>query len=144
VPTALVEDATQDAFVVVHRRLADLRPDASEKAWLFGIAMRVASDYRRTQRRKGAVSFDPESAPTRDASPFESTLKAQAVQKLETFLATLDEEKRAVFVLGELEGMSAPEMAEALSANVNTIYSRVRLARERFVEFLANDRQKAR
>jgi RNA polymerase sigma-70 factor (ECF subfamily) len=139
VPPSQVEDAAQDAFVVVHRKLADLRPDASEKAWLFGIALRVASDYRRTLRRKGTVSFDPELAPSRDTSPFDGTAKAQEARLLEDFLNGLDDDKRAVFVLAELEGASAPEVSEALGCNVNTVYSRLRLARERFVSFLAEN-----
>jgi RNA polymerase sigma-70 factor (ECF subfamily) len=136
VPPALVEDATQDSFVVVHRRISDLRPDASEKAWLFGIAMRVARDYRRTQRRKGAQSFDADTATSHDAGPFDRTAKAEAARVLERFLASVDDEKRAVFVMAELEGMTAPEISEALDTNLNTVYSRLRGARERFVAFL--------
>jgi RNA polymerase sigma-70 factor (ECF subfamily) len=139
VPEAQVEDAAQDSFVVVHRRIADLRPDASEKAWLFGIAMRVARDYRRTLRRKGATSFDADTATSREVSPFERTAKAEAARALERFLGALDDEKRAVFVMAELEGMTAPEISEASDTNLNTVYSRLRGARERFVAFLATE-----
>ena len=136
VPPAQVEDAAQDSFVVVHRRIADLRPDASEKAWLFGIAMRVAKDYRRTLRRKGAMSFDADSAMSSDTSPFDRTAKAEAARALERFLVSIDDDKRAVFVMAELEGMTAPEISEASGTNLNTVYSRLRGARERFVAFL--------
>lgn len=134
---ALVEDATQDTFMILHRRLRDLRPDASPKAFLFGIALRVAHDYRRTARRKGADRLDLESAISKEAGPFERTAKAEAVRVIERFLASLDDDKRAVFLLAELEGMTAPEIGDALSVNVNTVYSRLRMSRERFVEFLA-------
>ena len=136
VPPAQVEDAAQDSFVVVHRRIADLRPDASEKAWRFGIAMRVARDYRRTLRRKGATSFDADTATSSEMSPFDRTAKAQATKALERFLASLEDDKRAVFVMAELEGMTAPEISEASGTNLNTVYSRLRGARERFVAFL--------
>lgn len=139
VPSALVEDAAQDTFVVVHRRLADLRAEASPKAWLFGIAARVANDYRRTQRRKPSVSHDMDTTASLSPGPFEDAAAAQAALVLERFLGTLDDEKRAVFVLAELEEMSAPEMSEALGTGVNTIYSRLRVARERFVAFLASE-----
>jgi len=139
VPAALVEDAAQDAFVVVHRRLADLRPEASAKAWLFSIVMRVAHDYRRSQRRKPTMSHDMDTATSPARGPFEATAAAQAMRTLERFLGTLDDDKRMVFVLSELEEMSAPEMSEALGAGVNTIYSRLRIARERFVAFLGTE-----
>ena len=130
-----VEDAAQDAFLVVHRRLSDLRPDASAKAFLFGIALRVARDYRRRAQRKHAISLDVEKEVSTASSPFDRAAKAQAVRKLEAFLATLDEDRAAVFVLSELEGMTAPEISQALGANQNTVYSRLRTARERFVAF---------
>jgi RNA polymerase sigma-70 factor (ECF subfamily) len=133
---ALVEDAAQDAFVVVHRRFADLRPEASVKAWLFGIAMRVASDYRRKQRRKGTVSIDVDSATSDDTSPYDSTARAEAARFVERFLSTLDDDKQAVFLLADLEGMSAPEISEALGTKLNTVYSRLRIARERLLEFM--------
>jgi RNA polymerase sigma-70 factor (ECF subfamily) len=137
VQPSLVEDAAQDAFVVVHRRFGDLRPEASAKAFLFGIALRVAHDYRRRARRKGASSLEPEQAVSGRASPFEDAAKAQAVALLERFLDSLDDDKRNVFVLAELEGMTAVEIGQALSANPNTVSSRLRVARERFVAFLA-------
>lgn len=136
VPPGLVEDAAQDTFIVVHRRLADLRSNASAKAWLFGIALRVAHDYRRSQKRKGTVSFDVELEPSRDQGPFEKTAKAEAGRKLQEFLAGLDDDKRAAFVSAELEGMSVPEISQALGVNLNTVYSRLRAARERFVAYL--------
>ena len=136
VHVSLVEDATQDAFVVVHRRLGDLRPDASPKAFLFGIALRVAHDYRRRARRKGASSLDTEQVVSVSSSPYDDTVKAQAVALVERFLASLDDDKRAAFALAELEGMTAVEISEALGVNPNTVSSRLRAARERFVAFL--------
>lgn len=133
-----VEDAAQDTFLVVHRRLADLRPEASAKAFLFGIALRVARDYRRRAQRKHSVSLDVEKEISHVSGPFERTAKAEAVRMLERFLATLDEDRAAVFVLSELEGMTAPEISQALGANQNTVYSRLRSARERFVAFAAD------
>ena len=136
---SLVEDAAQDAFVVLHRRLSELRPEASAKAFLFGVAQRVAHDYRRTAQRKGAMRLDQELQVSDETGPFERTAKAQAAATLQAFLALLDDEKRAVFVLAELEEMTAPEISEALAVNLNTVYSRLRLARQRFVAFLADE-----
>jgi RNA polymerase sigma-70 factor (ECF subfamily) len=132
-----VEDAAQDTFVVVHRRLGDLLPSASCKAFLFGIALRVAHDYRRRARRKGAEPLDTEGTVSRDAGPFDHTARAEAARLVENFLATLDEDKRAVFTLSELEDMTAPEVSEALGIKLNTVYSRLRAARERLIAYLA-------
>jgi RNA polymerase sigma-70 factor (ECF subfamily) len=139
VPEALVEDAAQDTFVVVHRRFADLRPDASPTAWLFAIALRVARDYRRRQQRKPAMSLDVDTQASAERGPFERAVHAEAGRVLERFLQTLDPDRRAVFVLAELEDMSAPEISQALGARVNTIYSRLRSARERFAAFLEGE-----
>jgi RNA polymerase sigma-70 factor (ECF subfamily) len=139
VADAAIEDAAQDTFVVVHRRRADLRADASPKAWLFAIARRVAHDYRRSQRRKGAVSFDADSQPSARPGPFEDTARSQAVRALERFLSSLDDARREVFVMAELEHMTAPEMSESLGVGVNTVYSRLHSARERFVAFLERE-----
>lgn len=136
VPEAQVEDAAQDAFIVVHRRLGDLRPDASVKAFLFGIALRVANGYRRTLRRKGTTSLDLGTVVATSGSPFEQTAKVQAERVLEQFLATLDQDRRAVFVMAELEEMTAPEISEALDVNLSTVYTRLRAARQRFVAYV--------
>ena len=136
VPNALIEDAAQDVFVVVHRRLAELRPGASRTAWLFGIALRVARDYRRRRQRKPAVNTDVDTHTSTERGPLERALHAEAARVLERFLSSLDQDKRRVFVLAELEEMSAPEIGQALNAPVNTVYSRLRIARERFVAFL--------
>lgn len=140
VDASLVEDAAQDTFVVVHRRFADLRPDASRKAFLFGIALRVAHDYRRRARRKSAESLDLEASPCKKLGPFEQTANAEAARLVERFLETLDEDKRAVFCLSDLEDMSAPEISEALGVKLNTVYSRLRAARDLFIAYSAAGR----
>jgi RNA polymerase sigma-70 factor (ECF subfamily) len=130
-----VEDALQDVFITAYRRLEDLRPDASSKAWLFGIALRVAQNYRRRLKRvSGFVELDERQLASDSKTPFERAAERQALALLGRFLESLDEEKRSVFVLMELEGWSAPEVSQALSIRLNTVYSRLRVARERFVQ----------
>lgn len=137
VDASSVEDAAQDTFVVVHRRLSDLLPGASRKAFLFGIALRVAHGYRRRARRKGAEALNVEATASHDAGPFDRAARAEAARLVENFVSTLDEDKRGVFCLADLEDMSAPEISEALGVKLNTVYSRLRAARERFVAYLA-------
>lgn len=142
VPSAHAEDAVQDTFLVLHRRLADLRPDASPRGFLFGIALRIARASRRERWRKRTENLGAE---TRDVvhehEPFEQVSITQAVRKLQRFLEGLDEEQRVAFMLTELEELTAPEIADAVGVPVNTVYSRVRLARERFVRFLRAEGQ---
>jgi RNA polymerase sigma-70 factor (ECF subfamily) len=134
-----MDDAAQDVFVVVHRRLADFGGRSSVRTWLFGIALRVAGDHRRRLRRKGGLALLAEEnvADLSRPGPFDTTARAEAVAVLDRVLDDMDEEKRAVFVLAELEEMTAPEIAEALEVNVNTVYSRLRAARSAFENAVA-------
>jgi RNA polymerase sigma-70 factor (ECF subfamily) len=127
----------QDVFLVVHRRLEDFEARCSVKTWLFGIALRVAHDHHRLHRRKGG--HEPLDPGVIDGSPgpHEALAKAEAVRELDRILGSLDEDKRAVFILAEIEQMTAPEMAEALGIRVNTVYSRLRAARRAFEAALA-------
>lgn len=132
VPAASIDDAVQDVFVVVHRRLVEFEGRSSLKTWVFAIALRVARDHQRSARRKGGHEpLDPRIADD-TPGPVESLARAEAVRELDRILAALDEDKRTVFVLAEIEQMTAPEIAEALGINLNTVYSRLRLARRAF------------
>jgi RNA polymerase sigma-70 factor (ECF subfamily) len=130
-----LEDATQDAFVVVHRRLAEFEGRAAITTWLFAIARRVACTYR---RKRGQVEQRTSSTPLDDlelvdsADTFAALSRAQALATVMSILDTLDEDKRIVFALVELEQLSVPEVARMLDLNLNTAYSRLRLARQAF------------
>jgi RNA polymerase sigma-70 factor (ECF subfamily) len=142
-----IDDVVQDVFVVVHRRLADFEGRSSLKTWMFGIVLRVVRDHRRSIRRKrlGADArsdSELDMLPDANATPFERLEQVEAARLVDTLLDRLDDEKREVFVLAELEGMTVPEIAEITSANVNTVYSRLRAARKEFEA--AVQRMKAR
>ena len=132
-----LEDVAHDVFVTVHRRLGDYDPSRPLRPWLFGIALRVASDYRRLARNRleivsamGAGEADEPADETPDAlARYE---QAEARRMVLEALAVLDLDKRAVFVMHELDGHAMPEIAAALSIPLNTAYSRLRLAREQF------------
>ncbi len=126
---SLLDDALQDVFLVMHRRARDYDGRQSMRGWLYGIARRVASDYRRGTRagtrRLHIVSW-PE-----DRSDRHEHGRSEAAQLVAQLLARLDEDKRMVFVLAEIEGMTAPEIGAVLGVNVNTVYARLRAARQR-------------
>jgi RNA polymerase sigma-70 factor, ECF subfamily len=131
VPEAGVEDAAQDVFVVVHRRLCEFEGRAALTTWLFAIARRVASAHR----RKGAArAYDEplDDDPAGAADTFAAFSRAQAAATVMAILDTMDEDKRIVFALVELEQLSVPEVARMLEINLNTAYSRLRLARHAF------------
>lgn len=130
VPDSAIDDAAQDVFVVTHRALPRFRGESSVKTWLFAIAFRVARKHRPAPTGEpldAELLADPFAR-----SPQDATLDEEARKLLYRMLETLEEERRAVFILAELEGMSAPEIAEALGVKLNTVYSRLRLARADF------------
>lgn len=142
VPPAAVEDAAQDVFVVVHRKLAEFEGRSSIRTWLFQLTRNVVHDHRRTTRRRNArLGHDEEeilrARAADDHAPDVCAARAEAVRILHELLDKLDDDKREVFILADLEQLPAAQVAEALGVNVNTIYSRLRLAREAFNRELA-------
>jgi RNA polymerase sigma-70 factor (ECF subfamily) len=138
-----VDDVLQDVFVVVHRRLPEFEGRASIRTWLVRILVRVISEHRRRFRRKEDHAPLPEQI--RDSgvpSPMEEVARAQAVRLLGEILGAMDEDQRTVFVLAEIEEIPVPEIAAAIDANVNTVYSRLRLARREYERHLARLRAK--
>ena len=140
--TTDLDDATQDVFLVVHRRLADFEGRSSVRTWLFAIALRVAKDYRRSKARRPTARLERDVV-SEHATPLEKASQTEQLELLHAVLAKLDEDKRAAFILAELEGMSGPEVAEALGVPVDTAYSRIRAARTQFNKALVRE-QKAR
>lgn len=128
VPPAQIEDAAQEVFVIVHRR-RDRWTHGSARSWLFGIARRVASDARRTNRRTDRrLRAVAEAAPHRS----DPNGRMEAADFVARVLETMDPDKRVVFVLADIEGLTAQEICDAIDVNVNTIYARLRAARKIF------------
>ena len=125
-----LEDAVQDVFLVVHRRLSEWEGRAAMTTWLFAIARRVASAHRR--RAGGDRTEELVDEPAGGADTFAAMSRAQAAATVVAILQQLDEDKRTVFALVELEQLSVPEVARMLDINLNTAYSRLRLARAAF------------
>lgn len=143
---AALDDVAQDVFLVVYRRLAEFEGRSSLKTWLFGITLRVVADWRRTKRRKGGLSELPgeDVLACARSGPSDELERAESARLLASILAELDDDKREVFVMIELEELTAPEVASVLSVPLNTVYSRLRVAREEFERSLARYRAKER
>ena len=131
VADAAVDDAVQEVFITVHRRLAEFERRSALKTWIYSIAYHTAQNYRRSARRREASALDSE-LPSREPGPGEHVAGAQAGRFVLEFLDQLPRERRDVFVLCVLEELSAPDVAEILQVKVNTVYSRLRLARADF------------
>lgn len=128
-----VDDVVQDVFLVVQRRHADLKEEKLARPWIYSITRRVVSTHRR--RRRGSDSLaapDVDSLKSPEQSPLAAAEHNVEIRLLSALLDTLDERKREVFVLSELLEMSGREIAEMIGVPMNTVYSRLRAAREEF------------
>jgi RNA polymerase sigma-70 factor, ECF subfamily len=125
-----VEDVCQEVFVVVHRKLSDFEGRSSLRTWIYGICARTASDYRRSARVRHEVVTDTPPETTSEARQHDVLAMREARAKLDRILDQLDDDKRAVFVLYEIEELSMNEVAEALGCRLQTAYSRLHAARK--------------
>lgn len=130
-----VQDAVQEVFMVVHRRLPEFDHRFAVKTWLFEIAYRVSCNARRkAARRHEALSEDlHEASPT----PEEATDRRRAARVLQELLDQMPDERRLMLVFADLEGLTAPEIAELTGLPLNTVYSRIRRARQELSDALA-------
>lgn len=131
-----LDDAAQDVFVAVHRKLSEFRAQSSLRTWLYGIVRNVAANARRSERRKRWVALDVEPA-SAGPGPQEHAQDREAAQFVASFVAQLDDKKRDVFVLALIEQMPVPELAETLAIPLNTAYTRLRSVRQEFSRALA-------
>ena len=144
------DDVVQQTFLVVHRRLGEFEGRSSARTWIFSILLRVVHDHRRSVRRKSPhwfqPSLDPELVPdgASGSNPDEAMERAEASRIIDRLLESLDGDKRAVFVLAELEEMSAEEIGRATGLDRKAVYSRLRAARIDFERAAARMRRQER
>ncbi len=129
-PEHALDDACQDVFLVAARRLDQFEGRSSVKTWLFGVAMRVVRSHRRTTwRHRRKVDALATEAPVLGPSSERPHARRDVQLTLLHLLAELPEDRRSIYVLVELEGLSAAEVARGFELNVNTVYTRLRAAR---------------
>lgn len=130
-------DQLQEVFLVVHRQLPTYRREGAPTTWLFGIARRVAASYRRRGYRNHELTVaevrDPEAASANDAPDRVAELR-EAQNHLEKILERMNLDQRAVFVMFEIDGLTGREIAEMMDCPLQTVFSRLRRAREIFQE----------
>lgn len=137
VPRSDLDDATQDVFLVMARRLADFDRGRAIRSWAAGIARRVARRYRGAPGRS-VISLEEidEQRAWEEHDPEVAARRREALRMLEQFLRELDEDRWKVFVLAELEGLRVTEIAGELGINLNTAYARLKSARRDFARAL--------
>jgi RNA polymerase sigma-70 factor (ECF subfamily) len=137
VAQADLEDTSQEVFLVVHRRLAEFEGRSSVRTWLYGIAARIARRHRDRayHKRESAAASAPEPAelPRQHEDLERGRLRALLLAALDA----LDDDKRAVFVLYEIEEMTMAEVARAVGCPLQTAYSRLHAARRKVAEEVA-------
>lgn len=134
------DDVVQEIFIVIHSRLHTLEKPEALRSWIYGVVRRTVSDHHRSQRSKETsgvmLAAEPDSR-QRPPTPADLAEQNDQVKLLWSLLAELDEPKREVFMMVELDELTVPEAAEILAVPLNTAYSRLRAARQAFEEALA-------
>lgn len=135
VAEADIDDAAHEVFVVVHRKLAEYDRARPLRPWLFGVAYRVARDHLRSTRRR---QLRPVHQPAPAVDP-EAALSARGdLLRVADALQSMSYERRAAFVMYELDGFSVPEISAVLGRAANTLYSDLHRARQQLREALAD------
>jgi len=127
-----LEDVTHEVFVVVHRRLADFDRRRPVKPWLFGIALRLASEDRRRAHRRYELAAPSLEVPAAAALADELVESDERRRLVLECLQVVAIEQRAVLILLDIDGEPAAEVAAAMNIPLPTVYSRLRAAREKF------------
>lgn len=146
VPSRDVEDGAHEVFVVVHRRLGDFDSTRPMRPWLTGICHRVALAERRRARNKRELLGAPgdlERQRCERDGPEQDAHRRDRRQLVIDALQTLDMDRRLVFVMHELDEVACPEIARALDVPLNTVYSRLRVARVRFAAAVKSARSES-
>jgi RNA polymerase sigma-70 factor (ECF subfamily) len=143
---AAMDDIVQEIFMVIHRKLDTLEQPQSLRSWIYGIVRRTVSAYHRSMRTRDAsdtaLALQIARQWETQLTPLELTEQNEEAKLLWQLLGEIEPPKREVLILVEIEGMTAPEISEALEIPLNTAYSRLRAARIAFEAALA--RQAAR
>jgi len=142
VPSAVVHDAVQDVFIAAHRNWLRFDTQRAAQPWLVGIARNVAFRYRRSASRQQRKARALELTSPNSDPPLEDA--AVARDFLRHFVGNLAPDLGEVFVLAELEGYTAPEIADRLGVPTPAVYQRLRRARDQLQRAVTRDAQRSR
>ena len=141
VPQACLEDAVQDVFLIAHRRGSQFEGRSSLSTWLYGVVVRVAKDYRRSEARRAKRASVLECSLRGELliseSPADEAERRQANQLLHALLDSLPEQQRELLVLAALEQLPLKEVAQVLGLRIRTCQRRLQAAHEAFERALS-------
>jgi RNA polymerase sigma-70 factor, ECF subfamily len=140
VPEAQLDDAAQELWVVVHRRYAEFEGRSEVKTWLFAIAINVERNIRRVEARRRCLVPLPDGLSASAGDPMLASEEKEAWGLVLSFIATLDETRRAVFAACLVEGLSAAETAAITQLPIDTVYNRVRALKRSFASWVEQHR----
>jgi len=131
-PSAGIEDAAQQVFLVATSKLSRIEP-GKERSFLIGTAVRIAANHRRSSAVRHESPDDSLDTRADDTPTADELLDQKRLRLLlDGVLNALPSDLRTVFVLFELEGFEVPEIAEIVGIPRGTAASRLRRAREAF------------
>lgn len=140
VSSEAIDDVVQDVFVTIIERLHSLEKPEALRSWIYGIVRRVVVGHRRTMRatqlKTSAMRDERDLLNRTSRTPLQDAEQQEQVKLLWSLLNEIDAPKREVFVLAELGEMTVPEIAAAIETPLNTVYSRLRLARRELEDAL--------
>jgi RNA polymerase sigma-70 factor (ECF subfamily) len=125
-------DVVQEVFLIAHKKGGYVAGPAQPRTWLAAIAVRRASEYRRSRHRREVPMEAPPDTIDGARNPEQALEVREALDRVERALGSLDVDHRAAFLLFEVEGVSCAEIASSLEIPIGTVYSRLHHARERF------------
>jgi RNA polymerase sigma-70 factor (ECF subfamily) len=136
VPEAMLEDASQEVFLVIVRSLDKFEGRSALQTWVYGVCRNVALHVRRSQARRRELLTDelPEVGVAETQS--HDLGRQRALKMLENALAKLPEPNRMVFVLFEIEQLPMADVARAVSCPESTAYARLYSARSQLRHML--------
>ena len=130
IPESDADDLCQEVFVIAHRKLPEFEERSSITTWLYGILAKVALAHKRRAHVKREIVTDAPPEGTAPLGPDDALAESEARALLDRALDTLDDDKRLVFVLFEIESLPMADVARIAECPLQTAYSRLHAARE--------------
>lgn len=136
-----IEDTVQEVFLQVHRSLKDFRGDSKFSTWLHRVTVNVVLMARRAAQSRPSFAPAPPDEMLSDDRPWpdEDAARHQRLLAFQRCIDKLSEKKRTVFLLHELEGLPAAEIAEIVGAPILTVRTRLFYARQELADLMRQE-----